>query len=86
MKNISHKINSMLECNYNVYTHSILNLLLLLLLLLLLHHYHYFLNLSVAQINQYLDDLVLSNVKKDRMGVKRALQLMLRNTSAHEQK
>ena len=36
--------------------------------------------------NQYLDDLALSNAKKDRPGVKRALQLLLRNTSALEQK
>ena len=36
--------------------------------------------------NQYLDDLALSNVKKDRPGMKKALQLLLRNTSAVEQK
>lgn len=40
----------------------------------------------VAQVNQYLDDLALSNVKKDRPGMRKALQLLLRNTSALEQK
>lgn len=43
-------------------------------------------SLTIAQVNQYLDDLALSNTKKDRPGVKRALQLLLRNTSALEQK
>ena len=43
-------------------------------------------SLSIAQVNQYLDDLALSHVKKDKPGVKRAIQLMLRNTSAQEQK
>ena len=43
-------------------------------------------SLTLAQVNQYLDDLALSNVKKDRPGVKKALQLLLRNTSAIEQK
>ena len=43
-------------------------------------------SLTVAEVNQYLDDLAQSNVKKDRPGVKKALQLLLRNTSAVEQK
>ena len=43
-------------------------------------------SLMVAQVNQYLDDLALSNVKKDRPGMRKALQLLLRNTSALEQK
>ena len=75
----------MSRCNCCVYTHCFLNFLLILFLLLffLLPH---LVSLSVAQINQYLDDLALSNVKKDRMGTKRALQVMLRNTSAQEQK
>lgn len=42
--------------------------------------------LSVAQVNEYLNDLADSNTKKDRAGVKKALQLLLRNTSALEQK
>ena len=46
----------------------------------------YTLSLTVAQVNQYLDDLALSNAKKDRAGMKKALQLLLRNTSALEQK
>ena len=36
--------------------------------------------------NQYLDDLAMSNTKKDRPGMRKALQLLLRNTSALEQK
>ena len=53
--------------------------------------YNFFLYLSVlsltlSQINQYLDQLALSNVKRDRAGVKKALQMLLRNTSAQEQK
>ena len=40
----------------------------------------------VAQVNQYLDDLALFNAKKDRPGMRKALQLLLRNTSALEQK
>ena len=43
-------------------------------------------SLSIAQVNQYLDDLALSHVKKDRPGGKKAIQMMLRNTSASEQK
>ena len=43
-------------------------------------------SLTLTQINQYLDQLALSNVKKDRAGVKKAIQLLLRNTSAQEQK
>ena len=43
-------------------------------------------SLTVAEVNQYLDDLALSNTKKDRPGVKKALQLLLRNTSGLEQK
>ena len=43
-------------------------------------------SLTVAEVNQYLDNMAQSNVKKDRPGVKRALQLLLRNTSALEQK
>ena len=70
----------MSRCNCIIYTHRILNLLILFFLL------PHLVILSVAQINQYLDDLPLSNVKKDRMGTKRALRLMLRNTSAQEQK
>ena len=42
--------------------------------------------LTVAEVNQYLDDLALSNAKRDRSGMKKALQLLLRNTSALEQK
>ena len=40
----------------------------------------------VSQVNQYLDDLAISNTKKDRPGMRKALQLLLRNTSALEQK
>ena len=43
-------------------------------------------SLTIAQVNQYLDDLAMANVKKDRPGMKKALQLLLRNTSAIEQK
>ena len=48
----------------------------------LLHAY----SLMVSQVNQYLDDLAMSNTKKDRPGMRKALQLLLRNTSALEQK
>ena len=40
----------------------------------------------VSQVNKYLDDLAMSNTKKDRAGMRKALQLLLRNTSALEQK
>ena len=40
----------------------------------------------MAEVNGYLDDLADSNTKRDRPGVKKALQLLLRNTSALEQK
>ena len=40
----------------------------------------------MAQVNDYLDDLANSNTKKDRPGVKKALQLLMRNTSALQQK
>ena len=43
-------------------------------------------SLTMAQVNQHLDDLALSNVKKDRAGVKKSLRLLLRNTTAQEQK
>lgn len=43
-------------------------------------------SLTVAQVNQYLNDLAMSNAKKDRPGMRKALQLLLRNTSALEQK
>eukprot|EP00731_Ephydatia_muelleri_P033438 Em0029g44a len=43
-------------------------------------------SLTVAQVNQYLDDLANGNTSKDRAGMKKALQLLLRNTSALEQK
>eukprot|EP00731_Ephydatia_muelleri_P033435 Em0029g41a len=43
-------------------------------------------SLTVAQVNQYLDDLANGNTSKDRTGMKKALQLLLRNTSALEQK
>lgn len=43
-------------------------------------------SLTVSQVNSYLDDLAMCNVKRDRPGVKKALQLLLRNTSAIEQK
>ena len=43
-------------------------------------------SLTVSQINDYLDQLALSNLKKDRPGVKKAIQILLRNTSAQEQK
>jgi DNA ligase-4 len=43
-------------------------------------------SLTMSQVNQYLDDLAMSNVKKERAEVKKALQLLLRNTSAQEQK
>ena len=43
-------------------------------------------SLMVAQVNQYLDDLAMSNTKKDRPGMRKALQLLLRNTSGLEQK
>ena len=43
-------------------------------------------SLMVSQVNQYLDDLAMSNTKKDRPGMRKALQLLLRNTSALEQK
>ena len=42
--------------------------------------------LTVAQVNQYLDDLANGNTSTDRAGMKKALQLLLRNTSALEQK
>ena len=40
----------------------------------------------MAEINEFLDNLATSHVKKDRPGMKKALQLLLRNTSAMEQK
>ena len=43
-------------------------------------------SLTVDQVNHYLDDLAMSNTKKDRPGMRKALQLLLRNTSALEQK
>lgn len=43
-------------------------------------------SLMVSQVNEYLDDLAMSNTKKDRAGMRKALQLLLRNTSALEQK
>lgn len=59
------------------------------LLILSLFYYIHSLSLSsltVASVNQYLDQLAHSNVTKDRKGVKKALQMLLRNTSAGEQK
>ena len=52
-------------------------------LIITLVHVH---SLMVSQVNQYLDDLAMSNTKKDRPGMRKALQLLLRNTSALEQK
>eukprot|EP00731_Ephydatia_muelleri_P008253 Em0004g591a len=43
-------------------------------------------SLTIVQVNQYLDDLANGNTSKDRAGMKKALQLLLRNTSALEQK
>ena len=45
-----------------------------------------FLSLTVAQVNEYLDQMAMSNLKKERAGMKKAMQLLLRNTSAQEQK
>jgi DNA ligase-4 len=42
--------------------------------------------LSIAEVNASLDDLALSNVKKDKGGMKKSLQTLLRNLSALEQK
>lgn len=42
--------------------------------------------LTIAQVNEFLGDLAMSHTKKDRPGMKKALQLLLRNTSALEQK
>jgi DNA ligase-4 len=41
--------------------------------------------LSIAEVNASLDDLALSNVKKDKGGMKKSLQTLLRNLSALEQ-
>ena len=42
--------------------------------------------LTVTQVNEFLDELAMSHVSKDRPGMKRVLQMLLRNTSALEQK
>ena len=41
--------------------------------------------LSVAEVNVCLDNLALSNAKKDKGGMKKSLQMLLRNLSALEQ-
>eukprot|EP00731_Ephydatia_muelleri_P008424 Em0004g762a len=40
----------------------------------------------ISRCGKYLDDLANDNTSKDRAGMKKALQLLLRNTSALEQK
>eukprot|EP00731_Ephydatia_muelleri_P008261 Em0004g599a len=40
----------------------------------------------ISRFGEYLDDLANGNTSKDRAGMKKALQLLLRNTSALEQK
>lgn len=42
--------------------------------------------LTVAEVSGYLDDLATAHTKKERANSKKALQLLLRNTSALEQK
>jgi len=42
-------------------------------------------SLSVANVNSYLNDLCMANTKRDRPAMKKALQMLLRNTSALEQ-
>lgn len=42
--------------------------------------------LTVAEVNEYLDNLAAAHTKKERPNTKKALQLLLRNTSALEQK
>jgi len=39
----------------------------------------------VADVNNYLNDLSMANTKRDRPAMKKALQMLLRNTSALEQ-
>lgn len=39
----------------------------------------------VADVNNYLNDLCMANTKRDRPAMKKALQMLLRNTSALEQ-
>ncbi|XP_065897200.1 DNA ligase 4-like isoform X2 [Dysidea avara] len=43
-------------------------------------------SLTVANVNSYLNDLCMANTKRDRPAMKKALQMLLRNTSALEQK
>ena len=52
----------------------------------LIFFFFFFNSLSMEEVNQCLDELALSNVTKDRGGVKKSLQYLLRNTSAQEQK
>ncbi len=40
----------------------------------------------MSQVNEFLDELAMSYTSKDRPSMKKALQLLLRNTSALEQK
>jgi DNA ligase-4 len=40
----------------------------------------------VAEVNEHLDNLAMAHTKKDRPNLKKSLQLLLRNTSALEQK
>ncbi|KAK3736164.1 hypothetical protein QZH41_015551 [Actinostola sp. cb2023] len=43
-------------------------------------------SLNLEQVNKYLDDIAKANLEKKRDEVKKSLQMMLRNTSAIEQK
>ncbi|XP_068735127.1 DNA ligase 4-like [Montipora capricornis] len=43
-------------------------------------------SLKIAQVNKHLDDVAQANVERKREDVKKALQFLLRNTSALEQK
>ena len=42
-------------------------------------------SLTIADVNNYLNDLSMANTKRDRPAMKKALQMLLRNTSALEQ-
>ena len=44
-----------------------------------------FFSLKIDQVNKYLDQVAQSNIEHKREDVKKALQLLLRNTSALEQ-
>lgn len=53
--------------------------------LLLIQLLLFFFSLKIDQVNEHLDQVAQGNVEHKREDVKKALQLLLRNTSALEQ-